>query len=87
MADDDRGKITIPENHQEFCKAIARLCREYEMQKVHLTYTPRFRDPWDGNIAMSWEEGRHGEDSDKIFISSEVRVYARLSVTKAAKEG
>jgi hypothetical protein len=75
-------KISIPDNHQEFCKAIARVCREHDMHKCALTYSPTFRDAWDGDIAMVWEQGRHGEDSDKIFISSTVRVWTRIGPEK-----
>lgn len=76
-------KISIPDRHQEFCKAVARLCREHGLTKFHGTYSPPFDDKWDGGIEMSWEDGRHGEDSDKLFISSHVRVWTRLGPHKS----
>ena len=75
-------KVTIPERHQEFCKAVARLCREHSMESVTITYRPGFGDEWDGDISAMWEQGRHGEDSDRIYISSNVRVHTRLGPPK-----
>ncbi len=71
-------KIHIPENHIAFCREIARLCREHKMHRVGVTYSPNLDDPWPGNIAMSWEQGRHGEDAGKLSISSNVQAIARL---------
>lgn len=75
-------KINIPLKHQEFCKALACLCREHGMEKGSVTYTPNFDDSWNGDITMQWEQGRHGEESDKIFISSNIRVWTRLGPAK-----
>lgn len=79
---DDQVKINIPERHQEFCKAVARLCREHGLIKANMSYSPAFEDDWDGEIQMSWEDGRHGEDSDKLFLSSTLRVWTRLGKGK-----
>ena len=69
----------IPENHIAFCKAVAQLCRDHKMERVGLTYTPSFRDPWSDPIQMVWEQGRHGEDSDKLTITSTVQLRAVLN--------
>lgn len=72
------SKISIPEREREFCRAVARLCRERGLRKFNGSYEPPFGDPWGDRVEMAWEQGRHGEDSDKLFISSTVRVWTRL---------
>jgi hypothetical protein len=75
-------KTSIPDNHVEFCRDIARLCRKHGVQKFHGSYRPNFDDPWDGEIIMAWEQGRHGEDSDRLYVNSRVDVYTRLGPPK-----
>lgn len=79
---DEPLKIGIPDKHQEFCKEVARLCRKHGLTKFHGQFRPTWQDPWDADIHFSWEQGRHGEDSDRIFIHSEVRVHTRLGPEK-----
>jgi hypothetical protein len=73
-------KIDIPERHQEFCRKVARLAREHGLNKFGAAFTPGFKDPdhWQDQIEFSWEQGRHGEDSDKLRIASTKRVWTRL---------
>jgi len=74
-------KPVIPDHHIAFCKAIAKLCREYKMDRVGLNYRPPFQDTWRDEIQMVWEQGRHGEASDKLSITSTVRVHTTLDKT------
>ncbi len=69
---------TIPERHIEFCRALARVAREHGMQKMNGEYRPNFQDGWDGDIQFVWEQGRHGEDSDKLFVQSNIRVHTKI---------
>lgn len=80
----DETKIDIPERHQAFCKAVAALAREHKLDKFSGMFTPGFKDAdrWQDQIEFSWEQGRHGEDSDKIFMSSTKRVWTRLGPEK-----
>lgn len=78
----DEAKIDIPEKHQEFCRALARVARAHKMKNLSGSYRTAFGDPWQHDIQFSWEQGRHGEDSDKLFINSNVRVYTRLGPEK-----
>jgi len=64
----------IPQAHQDFCKAVARLCRERGIERASFTYRPNYSDAWQSEITMSWGQGRHGEDSDRIILSSTVLV-------------
>jgi hypothetical protein len=71
-------KITLPENHVEFCKALARVAREYGIDNLNGSYSPGWKDPWPNNITFSWSQGRHGADADKIWINSSVDVRAKV---------
>jgi hypothetical protein len=77
-------KIDIPDVHQEFCKAVAKLAREHGLDKFSGTFEPGFKDPsdWQDRIEFSWEQGRHGEDSDRLFMSSTKRVWTHLGPEK-----
>lgn len=70
--------MAIPEKHQEFCKAVARLCRKHGLNRFGGSYTPDFTDDWRDQIQFVWEQGRHGEDSDKLRITSTVTVLTKL---------
>ena len=76
MSDDQ--KVQIPERHQEFCRAVARIAREYEMQSFSGSYRPGYGDAWQGEIKFAWEQGRHGEDSDRLGITSSLYVHTKL---------
>lgn len=78
VSTEDGGKIDIPEHHQVFCKAVARVAKEHGMDNLSGTYSPGWKDPWSAQIHFSWTQGRHGADSDKIFISSEMQVRAKI---------
>lgn len=80
----DEQKIDIPQPHQEFCKAIAKLARGHGLDRFSGSFTPGFKDAtnWQDQIEFTWEQGRHGEDSDRIFMSSVKRVWTRLGPPK-----
>lgn len=70
--------ITIPENHQAFCKELAALARKHGLRELTVQYTPGFDDPWRHRISLRWDAGRHGEDENKIYITSQVDVNAKI---------
>jgi hypothetical protein len=37
---------------------------------------------WQGEINATWEDGRHGEDAEQIYIESTVRVHTTLTPPK-----
>ena len=82
MTDETLPKIEIPVHHQEFCKAIARVAREHGMENFSGSYRPKFRDAWHDQINFSWEQGRHGEDSDRLHITSSMHVHTTLGPPK-----
>lgn len=75
-------KISIPEHHVEFCRAIAAVCKTFGVDNVGMTFRPGWKDPWSDTISMSWEQGRHGADAEKLHISSSVHVYTRIDGQK-----
>lgn len=77
-------KIDIPTPHQEFCKVVAKLARDHGLSRFSGMFMPGYKDQsnWQDQIEFSWEEGRHGEDADRIFISSTKRVWTRIGPEK-----
>lgn len=74
-------ETSIPEKHVEFAKAVARLAKEMGIQNMNVTYRPSyFRDDWKGDISIYWEQGRHGEDADKVRVSSTETVHVSTTV-------
>lgn len=80
MADE---KIEIPQSHQDFCKAVGKLAREHNLERFGGSFRPGFGDPWGETIEFSWEQGRHGEDSDQIKIWSTKRVNTRIGPVRS----
>ena len=72
------SNTNIPSSHIEFCKDVALLAQRYRVDSVSLQFRPGFDDIWSDEIQMSWEQGRHGEDSGRLVISSTVVVRAEL---------
>lgn len=69
-------KITIPQKHIDFCKAVAKLAAEAGYYRAGLTFTPGYDDEWSEPLQMHWESGRHGDSSHKVVVSSTVTVRA-----------
>jgi hypothetical protein len=77
----------IPEKHIEFCRAIAKLAKEAGIDRASITFNPGIHDEWRDEIQMHWSQGRHGEDSRRIYVTSTVQVRAELTVPNAEIRG
>jgi hypothetical protein len=71
-------RVSIPENHVEFCRALARVCKQHGIASFFGRYRPDWQDPWRDVIQMNWQQGRHGEEADRISITSEVQINTRI---------
>lgn len=71
---------SIPKNHVDFCKAVAKLAAEHQLNSFALSFKPRFDDPWRSEITANWCNGRHGDDMDGIRISSTVQVFEKVGL-------
>lgn len=69
---------SIPEQHQEFCKAVARLCREYGLRHFEGAFNPAYGDQWKARIQFSWDQGRHGADAGGVTITSTLDVFTEI---------
>lgn len=70
--------IDIPERHQAFCKAIAKLAAEHGLTSFQGSYKPKYDDGWHADITFGWEAGRHGDTADRIWISSNFHVNTKI---------
>lgn len=77
----------IPEAYVEFCKTVARLGREAGFESIGLTIRPGFRQDWSDPIQMNWQQGRHGDDSLNMAITSTVMIRANLDASSAPPAG
>jgi hypothetical protein len=77
--------MTIPEKHLEFCRALAAVAKQFDVTEFSATFTPGFNDPWHHKINMSWEQGRHGEDNEKLSVASQV--YVRTTISGSPETG
>jgi hypothetical protein len=69
----------IPLDIQEFCKAVAKVAKDHGMSNLHGTFRPNWKSEWRHDVSFSWEQGRHGENADRITISSQVTINAKLN--------
>lgn len=68
----------IPTNYVEFAEKVAILAKEYEFGNVTLTVRPGFRDEWRSMVTMTWQQGRHGDESHRMHLSSTIDVRHTL---------
>lgn len=83
---DTRPTVTIPDRHQTFCREVAKLCRAHGLGRFSGTFRPGFKDGWDGDIAFSWDQGRHGAEAGQVHITSQFHVNTKIDVTLVADE-
>ena len=72
-------KTVIPDIHIDFCRAVAELARKYELNRATLQFQPGYADDWRDEITMNWEQGRHGDDSGSLIITSTVLVRTKIT--------
>jgi hypothetical protein len=72
-------KIEIPEKYQAFCREMASVAARMGVDRAEVKLYPAYDDEWNGVITAKWERGRHGSQSHRICVTSEVRVHTDLS--------
>lgn len=72
----------IPEKQLDFCRAIAKLCKDQKLRRFSGTFQPAWDDQWREDIVFSWDAGRHEEDVGQIHVNSTVRITAKIRDSK-----
>lgn len=68
--------IQIPEELQQICRDIAKIAQKHKMVKFHGAFHPRLHQTkWAGEISFRWESGRHEEDSNQLYITSQFFIH------------
>lgn len=75
-------KIEIPEDIQEICRKIAKTAAECKLHSFKATFSPKSSPTGFADIHMHWEAGRHNEDHNRLFITSECRVHTTINDSK-----
>ena len=79
-------KKQIPDRYIQFCKDVAELAIKYELNSVGMRFTPGYSENyWRSDIVLNWEQGRHGEDSRRLNISSTVALHEKIDWPKEQK--
>lgn len=78
----ENKKIEIPQDMVYICKELAKVARDKGLHSFSGTFTPDYTNGWRGDISFKWEQGRHGEDSNEIKISSSAWVFTNLTDVK-----
>ena len=76
--------MIIPELYVEFCRAVAQLAKDANLERIGVTISPGFDGGWRDQIQMQWWQGRHGEDAYGLAITSTVTVRAELKKPEGA---
>jgi len=72
-------ETVIPLEYIEFCKQVSQLAEKYNLSRISMKITPGFYGPtWGSDINMYWEHGPHGDHANRVNISSEITVYAKV---------
>jgi hypothetical protein len=80
----EENKITIPKELQDICREFAEIARKHDLNHLHLTFSTPFQNPWQADITMQWESGRHGDASNRLYIRSEHRVHTTVTLKEDA---
>jgi hypothetical protein len=70
----------IPPAVQQFARELAALARKHGMRHVQGWFQPGFDHGWSPRVEFDWMDGRHGEDSDKVRLSSTHQITVRASL-------
>lgn len=68
----------IPEKFQTFCKEVGKLARLNNLSSLDGHIHPSWEDKWRETIHFTWQEGRHGAESDKIHMESTRRIQLNI---------
>ena len=78
------GQTGMPERYKSFAKKVCQLAKEYKFTKFSCTLHPGFsHNDWPNPIHINWTQGRHGAESGRMRISSNLDFV--LSVEGEAK--
>ena len=75
-------EVSIPENIQQICREFADVARKHELRNFSVKFSPGWEMEWGGDVQAYWEHGRHGDDSNRLAITSEFRVNTSVTVPK-----
>ena len=70
----------IPKKHIDFCKAVAKLAAENDLNDFSISFKPAFNDGWRDSISANWSSGRHRDGMNEIRISSNVQVFEKVGL-------
>ena len=68
----DKELIDIPQEAKDFAIEFSLLCKKHNLGAGTCEFRPDW-DQWDnwwGNFKVIWNEGRHGEEKDRVHIET-----------------
>lgn len=79
----------IPERYIQFAREVARLAMKYQLRSFDLNIHPGYEDyaEWRDMICIGWKQGRHGEDSNDLRLSSAVQRFSQVEVKSEEPAG
>lgn len=72
----------IPEDFINYARECAELAKKYDFIHISISIRPSHRHTWRDQVMVCWQQGRHGEDSNDITVSSTVQVHEKISAVK-----
>ncbi len=83
----EEKKHRIPEQYIELCKEIGALAKKHGLSEISgkfddsSRYGPKEKEKetWNGSIQFSWSQGRHGAESDRIHLQSNMRLTTEIT--------
>lgn len=64
----------IPQHFIDFCAEVSKLAAKYDFNSLSIGIRPGYSDKWRDQVTAVWQQGRHGEDSREVQITSTVNV-------------
>jgi hypothetical protein len=68
----------IPERYQGIARELAAVAQRHGLRSLHGTIVPEFDSLWRAPIQFAWVQGRHGDSTHQIRLTSSVEVTAEI---------
>ena len=76
---------SIPEDVQNICREFAQIAQKHDLHDFSAKFRMPFDNEWGGDVGIRWESGRHGDDMNRLNISSSFNVFTNVNI-KVEKE-
>ncbi len=77
------NEVQIPEEIQQMCRNICEAARKSGLDHLSGSFSADFtKSKWTQEVSFNWKMGRHGEESNRLSMSSTFRANTVITDNK-----